>query len=110
MTGADTMDFSGLTPVISLLWIFVVSSILGQIAFTLVIDGHLPARNIWLIIWHWISGGCWMTIFTIAMQAYSQKVLSAHWMIITIAATFAVVFGLQWWVNRRYPKIGAPDN
>lgn len=104
------MDFSGLTPVIVVLWIFVVISILGQIALAPRIDGHLPARNVWLIIWHWISGGCWMTIFTIATQAYSQKVLSAHWAIITIAATFVVVFGLQWWVNWRYPKIEAPES
>ncbi|MEH2513992.1 putative permease [Nitrobacteraceae bacterium AZCC 1564] len=104
------MDFSGLTPVIVVLWIFVVISILGQIAFAPAIDGHLPVRNIWLIIWHWISGGCWMTIVTIATQAYSQKVLSAHWTIITIVMTFVVVFGLQWWINRRYPKIEAPES
>jgi len=104
------MDFSALTPVIVLLWTFVVISILGQIAFTLAVDGRLPARNIWLIIWHWISGGCSMTIFTIATQAYSQKILSAHWMIIAIVMSFVMVFGLQWWINQRYPKIEAPES
>jgi hypothetical protein len=104
------MDFSGLIPAVLLLWIFVAISSLGQIAFAPRIDGHLPARNICLIIWHWISGGCWMTIFATATQAYSQNVLSAHWTIIVIAATFVVMFGLQWWVNWRYPKIEAPES
>lgn len=103
------MDFSGLTPVLLLLWIFVVISIPGQIALTAAIDRHLPARNIWRIIWHWISGGCGMTISTIATQAYSQRVLSAHWAIIAIVMTFAVAFSLQWWINRRYPKIETPE-
>jgi hypothetical protein len=104
------MDFSGLIPVIVLLWIFVVIFILGQIAFAPGIDGRLPARNIWLIIWHWISGGCWMTISTITMQAYSQKVLALHWTIIAIATTFVAVVGLQLLINRRYPKIEAPES
>jgi hypothetical protein len=101
------MDFSGLTLVILLLWIFVVIFILGQIAFAPRIDDRLPARNIWLIVWHWISGGCWMTIFSLVAQAYSQKALSLQWTVTTIAATFAVVLSLQWWIDRRYPKIEA---
>jgi hypothetical protein len=104
------MDFSGLIPAVPLLWIFVAISIMGQIALAPRIDRRLPARNVWLIIWHWISGGCWMTISVIATQAYSQKVLPAHWTVISIAATFVVVFGLQWWVNWRYPKIEAPES
>ena len=104
------MDFSGLTFVIVLLWIFVVIFILGQIAFAPGIEGRLPARNIWLIIYHWTSGGCWITIFTIVAEAYSQKVLALHWTIIAIATTFVVVVGLQLWINRRYPRIEAPES
>lgn len=103
------MSFSGLTSVIALLWIFVVLSIVGKIATALAIDGRLPARNIWRIIWHWISSGCWMTISAIAMQAYLQKVLSAYWAIIAIVVSFIIMFGLQWWINRRYPKIETPE-
>ena len=104
------MDFSGLLPNAILIWIFVVIFTLGHIAFAPRIDGRLPARNIWLIIWHWISGGFWMTIFSMTAQAYSQRTLSLQWTVITIAATFAVVLSLEWWVDRRYPKIEAPKS
>jgi hypothetical protein len=51
-----------------------------------------------------------MTIFSMTAQAYSQGALPLQWTVITIAATFAVVLSLEWWVDRRYPKIEAPKS